>query len=238
MLPNTGRFPGDVSRGNDVSVETNQGIKDGELVKAFRATNIANRYMFKGDVILQTATVDFVTHLELGLVGVKFRGKCPSYMRQIDRQLRNESNEMNSRWGFAYTYDRALGIPHPCRNNDIDRRNGTGRTYHRMDRYGRRGVNCAFGDEVYDEEDNADYFEGDRDNFDYEGDHSQGEVNFAANGDNYSSSALALDEIGRRNTDTDVEAYLSNRIVADEYRDAERAEDCDVFKTFAKNIAR
>lgn len=92
----------------------------------------------------------------------------------------------SSGWGFASTYDHAMGIPQPCRNNDRDRRNGPCRTFQRMGRYGQSGINCSVGDEVRDAEDNGDYVEEDPDNSDYQRDHSQRQVNFAANGDSYS----------------------------------------------------
>ena len=77
---------------NDVAVEANQDLKDGELVKAFRTSNIANRSMFTGEVIRQTATVYFVTHLGRGVGRSNFRGEVSSYLRQMDRQLQNEFN--------------------------------------------------------------------------------------------------------------------------------------------------
>ena len=55
-----------------------------------------------------------------------------------------------SRWGFADTYDHDRGIPHPCRNYDRERRNESRRTFQRMNRYCRRGVNCAVSEEVGD----------------------------------------------------------------------------------------
>ena len=47
-------------------------------------------------------------------------------------------------------------------------------------------------------------------------------------------SELELDEIDGRDSGSEVEAYLSNHRVAEEYRHSERAGDCDVFKTLAK----
>ena len=90
-----------------------------------------------------------------------------------------------------------------------------------------------------DEEDNGGYCEGDRDNSDYQRDHAQGQVNLAESGDNDSPIELELDEDDGRNNDGEVEAYLVNHRVADEYHDAERAGDCDVFKTFDRtNLAK
>ena len=140
--------------------------------------------------------------------------------------------------GFADAYDRARRIPRPGRRNDRDRRNGAGRTFQLTNRYDQRRVNFAFGDEVGGEEYNGEYFEEDQDNIDYQRGHSHGQVNFAANGDNDSPSELELDEIDWRGTDGEVEAHLSNRSVAEEYRNAERAGDCDVFITFAKTNYR
>ena len=58
--------------------------------------------------------------------------------------------------------------------------------------------------------------------------HSQGQINFASNGDNDSSIELGLDDIDGWNTDTEVEEYLSNHSAADEYSDAGRAGGFDV----------
>ena len=77
------------------------------------------------------------------------------------------------------------------------------------------------------------YFEGDQDKSAYQGGRSKGQVDFAAIGDNDSPSELELDERGGRNTDIEVESYLVNHRVADDYRDAERAGYYDDFKTLA-----
>lgn len=81
-----------VARGSGVLVAANQGLKDGGLIKAFRDSNIMNRYTFKDEVIRQTPTRDFVTRLERGLGDREFRGQFPSYLRQIDRQLQSGFN--------------------------------------------------------------------------------------------------------------------------------------------------
>ena len=56
----------------------------------------------------------------------------------------------------------------------------------------------------------------------------------AENGDNASLIELEFDDIDGRNTDIEVGSYLVNRIISGEYRDAERAVDCDVFETSAE----
>ena len=66
-----------------------------------------------------------------------------------------------------------------------------------------------------------------------------GQLLLPGNGDNGSSCELDIKAIDGRHTDSDVEAYIANRIVEGEYRDAERAMECDVFKTFARtNLIR
>ena len=96
------------------SVEANQGLKEGELIKAFMNSNIMKNYRFKGAVIRQNETVDFVTHLEHGAEDVGFRGRFSSYLRQIDRKMRDGFNG-GFKMGFGDTYGRARRIPQPCR---------------------------------------------------------------------------------------------------------------------------
>ena len=69
---------------HDVSVDANRGLKDIELVKVFRGSNIVKRYRFKDGAIRQTATVDFSTHLARGLGDKKFRG---GVFRRINERL-------------------------------------------------------------------------------------------------------------------------------------------------------
>ena len=65
------------------------------------------------------------------------------------------------------------------------------------------------------------------------------QVLFPENGGNGPESASGIEEIDGWRADSDVEAYIANRSVSDEYRDAERAIACDPFKTFAKtNLVR
>ena len=65
------------------------------------------------------------------------------------------------------------------------------------------------------------------------------EVNLAENGNYDSPIELEFDDIECRRTDSDLEAHLANRRMADEYRGAEQASDFDVFKKSAKeNLAR
>ena len=60
---------------------------------------------------------------------------------------------------------------------------------------------------------------------------------FGGNGDNGSPSGLGIEEIDGRRTDSDVEAYLANRIIAEEYRDAERAIDVMSLQHSIKRIS-
>ena len=57
------------------------------------------------------------------------------------------------------------------------------------------GVNCAVGEEVGGENDNGRYIDEDRDNSDDQRGHSQSQVNFTENGNNYSPSELEFDDI-------------------------------------------
>ena len=96
--PTPGGLRGRLCEKNDVSVGRNQGLKDIELVKVFMCSNVFKRYRFKGEVIRRTATVDFFTHLALGLAKANFRGCFPSYLRAVGRKLKNEFVGHNSRW--------------------------------------------------------------------------------------------------------------------------------------------
>ena len=84
---------------NDVIMDDEQGLKDGELIKALRAGNVMNHYQFKGEIISQTMTMELTGRLERDGVGLEFREHLPAYMRTIDRKLENDFNE-STRWGM------------------------------------------------------------------------------------------------------------------------------------------
>ena len=51
-------------RKNDILMGDGQGLADGVLVKAFRASNILNAYQFRNEIIRQTAPVDFAERMD------------------------------------------------------------------------------------------------------------------------------------------------------------------------------
>ena len=184
-------------------------------------------------------TIDFATHLERGLEGRMPRGNFPAYMRTIDRQLKNESNERNSRWGISDTYDHTREIPQSDKNGGKSGRNDPRRTFPRNKPLSQKRVNCTVGGKVGDVEDNEGYFDEDWYNSDYQQCRPLGQVNFTGGDNNYSSCEIEFGDVEGRNKDSEVGGYLSNHSVANEYRDSERSGGCDVFKTSAlKNFAR
>ena len=141
--------------------------------------------------------------------------------------------------GISDTYGHARRSPQPGRNTSRDRRNEAHRTFPRNNRHNQRGVNCAVGEAVGGENDNEEYPDGDRDNSDYQWNRSQIKVSFSENGDSDFPIGLEFDDIGGSHTDSDMEAYLVKNRATEEYRDAQRSGDCDVFITVAKtNLAR
>ena len=82
------------------------------------------------------------------------------------------------------------------------------------------------------EYDNGNYCDGDWGNPVYQGDNSQSQVQFAENENNYSVSEVEFCDVEGWDTDIEVGGYIANRIASEELRDAWRAADCDVFKTF------
>ena len=57
------------------------------LIKAFRASNIANAYQLKSGIIRQTATMDFPDRMGRGEQDMEFRENFAAYLRPIDGQL-------------------------------------------------------------------------------------------------------------------------------------------------------
>ena len=146
--------------------------------------------MPKEEIRRHAIAVEFATHLERGLEDQNSRGNPPSYLRPIGRHLRNEFIKNNSRWGIADTYDHTRRISKPGRDNGRRRSNDSYRTFPRNNRPNQRRVNRAAGDDVGAEEDNGDYFDGDWDNFGYQWDHPQSQVNFKDNDNNYAACEI------------------------------------------------
>ena len=67
---------------NDVLMGGNQGLKDIDLTKAFRASDVVRNYSFNGEATRRAAPVDFVIHLELGL-GDKNLREIPPIVYEI-----------------------------------------------------------------------------------------------------------------------------------------------------------
>ena len=86
--------------------------------------------------------------------------------------------------------------------------------------------------------DNRDYNDEESDNPDYYGAHSEGQVLLTGNGDDSPPNGFGTETIDGRHTDSDVEAYLPNRIAPSEYQGAKRTICRDSFKTLAKRIWR
>ena len=63
-----------------------QGLKGGELIRAFRASNIAYAYQFKGDIVRQAATMEFAEKLGRGAKDMEFCENFTAYLRTVGRQ--------------------------------------------------------------------------------------------------------------------------------------------------------
>ena len=77
-------------------------------------------------------------------------------------------------------------------------------------------------------QDNRDYNNEASGNSDYCGCHTEGQVLLTKNGGRSSPIGFGAGAVDGRDTDSDVEAYLSNHSVADEYRDAGRVIEYNV----------
>ena len=106
---------------NEVLTEDGQCLTDGKLIKAIRASNIAEAYQFKSAIVRRNATTDFAGRMGSGAQDMEFRGNFSSYLRGIGRQLRNDFNANCTRWGNANTYDRTRRTPQEGRYNDRDK---------------------------------------------------------------------------------------------------------------------
>ena len=116
---------GRLLEGNDVLMEDGPCVTHGELIKAFKASNIGSTYQFRGGDIRETMDMEFTGRL--GREGVlKFLGGISVYLRPIGRQLRSEFNG-SSRCGDADTYDHTRRIP---REGNRNGKGGNGRVWH------------------------------------------------------------------------------------------------------------
>ena len=111
-------------------------------------------------------------------------------------------------------------------------RNATDRTFPRRNRPNRY-VNCSVCDQDGGGQDNLDYNDAESYIPDYYGDRSQGRALMTENGANSPRSELETEALDGRHTDSDVEAYLGNRIASGEYRGAKRTIERDALKTVA-----
>ena len=96
----------------DVLVDDGKGLTDGDLIKAFRASNILGTYQFENEIIRRTMTMYIAERMGCEEQDVESRENFPAYLRPIGRKLQNEFNENNTRWGNADTYDHTRRIPH------------------------------------------------------------------------------------------------------------------------------
>ena len=78
---------------NGVLREEGQGLTDGELIKSLRASDIFKNYRIKEQLVRNTAAVEFVSHTESYLKDQGYRGQFPTYVRPINRILRNWFHE-------------------------------------------------------------------------------------------------------------------------------------------------
>ena len=88
-----------------------QWLTDSHLAESFRASNIADAYQFKNEILRQTATMDFPAQMGRGGQALKSRGNFPSYLRTIDRELRSGFSENRALWGPSDRYGHTLRTP-------------------------------------------------------------------------------------------------------------------------------
>ena len=86
---------------NVVLMGAGQGLTGGELINSFRASDIFKNYRFKEEIMRHAATIDFANYTESDLQDRGFREKFPTYLRPINRILRNGFNgKRSSNWGY------------------------------------------------------------------------------------------------------------------------------------------
>ena len=77
---------------NDVLIEDGQCLTDSALIKAHRASNVANTYQFRGEIIRQAATMEFAGRLEREEQDLEFHEDFSAYLRTIARKLQRVYN--------------------------------------------------------------------------------------------------------------------------------------------------
>ena len=145
-------------------MDANQGLKDIEMIKAVRTSDVVENYRRRDDAIRHAKSIDFVIHLELVREEKNSREKRPTHMRSNSRILRNEfNNAHNSRFGMADTRDHTRRMPQLDGYYGRNRRNDSPGTFPRRNRHNQyREFNWAVGDDVDGEDDNGNYYGGSR----------------------------------------------------------------------------
>lgn len=95
---------------NDVLMDDEQGLADGDPILAFRASSIVNTYQLTGKILRQPNAMDYAERLERDGQGLDFRGGFPLYLRTSDRELQNGFVE-STRLGGDDTYDHTRRAP-------------------------------------------------------------------------------------------------------------------------------
>ena len=108
-------------------LDDEQGLTDGEPIKACVTCSIPNAYQFKGEIIRQTMTMELAGRLARDEQDMEFRGGFSAYLRTIDRKLQNGLGE-SVRWGDADTYDHTRRIQNQGNRNGEGKRNDSRRT--------------------------------------------------------------------------------------------------------------
>ena len=70
---------------NDGLIDARQGLTGGELVKAFRYSEIFKNYRFRGEIMSRASAIDFVAHTESDLQDQDFRDQFSTYLGPINR---------------------------------------------------------------------------------------------------------------------------------------------------------
>ena len=91
-------------------------LKDGELIKSFRASDSFKNYRVKGEIMRRTATIDFANRTEGDLQDQGWRDQFPSYLMPISRIAQNEFNGQHiPNWGWQIR----MVIHEECRKHRI-----------------------------------------------------------------------------------------------------------------------
>ena len=202
-------------------MEEGRCLTDGELIKSFRTSDIVKNFRLREELMRHAETIEFANHTESDIQDQGFREKFPTYLGQINRISQNEfygGEDLigDGRYVLSYAKD-----AHVENYNERNRRNDTDRTFPRRNRPNQY-VDCAvWGTWGWCEnEDNRDYNDEESDNPDYYWGHEEGRSLLEENGGIIPPIELEDEAIDGRRTDSDVDAYLANSRVPNEYRDA------------------